>query len=291
MKISDINIRDPFVLVHDGKYYLYGTRGASCWGPMDGFDCYISDDLENFSDAAEIFHKPDDFWADMNYWAPEVHLYNGKFYMFASFYAKDKMRGTQILIADRPEGPFRLHSDGPVTPKDWMCLDGTFYVSKDGTPYIVFAHEWVQIAEGTMCALELTKDLKAAVGEPKLLFGAAEASAWIVPFETDRLKEDCYVTDGPFMYRAKNGELLMIWSSYGKTGYVQATARSSNGDIDGVWTQDKELLFEKDGGHGMLFTDLNGQLKLALHSPNEHLLERPVFYDIDDTEGKLKRRV
>lgn len=30
MKRTEINIRDPFVLVHEGKYYLYGTRGATC---------------------------------------------------------------------------------------------------------------------------------------------------------------------------------------------------------------------------------------------------------------------
>ena len=45
MKRGDINIRDPYVLVHDGKYYLYGTRSESCWGEMDGFDCYVGEDL------------------------------------------------------------------------------------------------------------------------------------------------------------------------------------------------------------------------------------------------------
>lgn len=33
MKTSDVNIRDPFVLVYEGKYDLYGTRSATCWGP------------------------------------------------------------------------------------------------------------------------------------------------------------------------------------------------------------------------------------------------------------------
>ena len=46
MKRKDINIRDSFVFVHDGKYYLYGTRGATCWGEADGFDCYVGTDLE-----------------------------------------------------------------------------------------------------------------------------------------------------------------------------------------------------------------------------------------------------
>ena len=46
MRLSDINLRDPFVLVHEGRYYLYGTRGATCWGPATGFDVYVSADLE-----------------------------------------------------------------------------------------------------------------------------------------------------------------------------------------------------------------------------------------------------
>ena len=85
MKLSDINIRDPYVLLHEDKYYLYGTRGETCWGEGDGFDVYVSDDLENWSDAHEVFHNDGSFWANKNYWAPEVHKWNGEFYMFASF--------------------------------------------------------------------------------------------------------------------------------------------------------------------------------------------------------------
>jgi len=32
MQFSDINIRDPFIVPYEGKYYMYGTRGATCWG-------------------------------------------------------------------------------------------------------------------------------------------------------------------------------------------------------------------------------------------------------------------
>lgn len=73
MKNKEINIRDPFVLVHDGHYYLYGTRAKTCWGKADGFDCYVGTDLENWEGPFEVFHRPEGFWADKNYWAPEVH--------------------------------------------------------------------------------------------------------------------------------------------------------------------------------------------------------------------------
>ena len=46
MKNNEIVLRDPFVLVENGKYYLYGTRSLTCWGEADGFDAYVGTDLE-----------------------------------------------------------------------------------------------------------------------------------------------------------------------------------------------------------------------------------------------------
>ncbi|MBQ9766179.1 MAG: family 43 glycosylhydrolase [Lachnospiraceae bacterium] len=282
MKREDIFIRDPFVLVANGKYYLYGTRGENCWtNHEDGVDVYISTDLEEFEGPIEAFHKPEDFWADRNYWAPEVHEYKGAYYMFLSLKAEGHCRGTQIFKADKPEGPFVLHSDGPVTPKDWEALDGTFYISKTGEPYMIFSHEWCQVVDGQICALKLSEDLKEAIGEPKLLFRASE------PEWSRACKAGQYVTDGPFMYRTSTGELLMIWSSFAKTGYVVAKAHSDNGEIDGNWIHDEELLFPDNGGHGMIFKNLNGQLFLTIHKPNKHPDERPVFLKVCEKNGTL----
>jgi beta-xylosidase len=285
MKNNEIHIRDPFVLPYMGKYYLYGTRCIA--GRGLGFDCYVGTDLENWSEPIEVFHQPDGFWSDRNFWAPEVHFYNNSFYLFASFKSETRCRGTQILKSENnsPTGPFLLHSDGPVTPGDWECLDGTFYIDKNGKPYMIFCHEWVQIHDGEICAVELSEDLRKAVSEPRLLFKASEVP-WISSFSKDNDKRN-YVTDGPFLYRCKNNELLLLWSSFGSEGYTEAIARSDNGDISGHWIQDTRLLFSKDGGHGMLFTDFNGQLLLTLHSPNKSMLERPKFFKIEEKAGSL----
>ena len=61
-----VNIRDPYILLHEGIYYLYGTRSATCWGEADGFDCYKSEDLENWEGPIEIFHRPEGFFAVRN---------------------------------------------------------------------------------------------------------------------------------------------------------------------------------------------------------------------------------
>lgn len=287
MKRTEINIRDPFVLVDGGKYYLYGTRGATCWGKASGFDVYVSKDLENWSDPIVCFENDGTFWADRNYWAPEVHVYEGKYYMFASFKNESVRRGTAILRADSPEGPFVPHSDGCITPAEWECLDGTFYLDKNGNPYMVFCHEWVQAGDGEVNAVRLSRDLKKAEGEPFLLFHASDAE-WCKVMHHSSGVNGC-VTDGPFMWRTNQGDLLCLWASFSEGGYTEAVAISDNGDIDGKFTQ-IDPLFMDDGGHGMIFKALDGELYLTLHSPNAHLEERPFFHKITEIDGKLLRK-
>ncbi len=279
MEFKDIHIRDPFILPFEGKYYLYGTRGETAWVKGEGVDVYVSNDLEIWSEAHECFAVPENFWADKEIWAPEVHKYNEKFYMFVSFRSEERNRATQILRSDSPMGPFLPFTDDAITPRGWRCLDGTFYVDKNGDPYIVFCREWEQVVDGEIHAMKLTRDLSAPAGEPILLFKASE------PYWADKSR-DHFITDGPFLYRTAEGRLLMIWSTFTPSGYVQAIAASDNGEIDGKWIHEKPM-FEKNGGHGMIFEDYNGIKHLVLHSPNEHPLERPVLFDIAEENDTL----
>ena len=214
LKRRDINIRDPFVLPFKGKYYLYGTRSETAFvGQAYGFDVYISKDLENWEGPVEVFRRPEGFWSKKSYWAPEVHEYNGRFYMFATFADKHGGLGTAVLISNEPAGPFTMWSDGYVTPKNWRCLDGTFYVDKTGTPYMIFCHEWREIRDGTICAMQLSKNLKNCIGSPIELFAASKAR----PFVKKYLFRN-YVTDGPFLLRTEDGILHLLWSTIQKTG-------------------------------------------------------------------------
>jgi arabinan endo-1,5-alpha-L-arabinosidase len=286
MKRGDINIRDPFVLTADGRYYLYGTRGETCWGAADGFDVYTGTDLENWEGPTVCFHNDGSFWATENYWAPEVHPWRGRYVMLAGFKAPGVRRCTCSLVADGPEGPFRPLSYGGLTPKDWECLDGTLVVSQKGAPYLVFCHEWVQAVNGEVCALPLSADLSAPAGEPRVLFRAADAP-WVQSIRNERTGVTGFVTDGPFGYRTREGQLLLLWSSFSSEGYAQAIARG-DGDIDaGTFTVDPTPLFAKDGGHGMVFTTPDGRRMLALHAPNVHLKERPVFMELREEDGTL----
>ena len=279
LKTQDIIIRDPFILPYQGRYYMYGTRSHTCWGDHAvGVDVYIS---ELWTEPAEVFHRPENFWADRHFWAPEVHIYKEKFYMFMTMEGPDGKKGTGILRADAPCGPFKAFGADIITPEDWSSLDGTFYLSPEGIPYMVFCHEWTQIGDGQVCAIRLKSDLSGPDGSPEILFCASEApwakmvGGWYENMPTG------YVTDGPFMLRTEDGRLHMLWSSFGEGGYVQALAHSDNDDIDGHWVVDHHLLFEKDGGHGMIFKGFDGIYRLVLHCPNTSYHEHPTFYPLE----------
>lgn len=280
MIVSSIEqLRDPCVLVEDDAYYIYGT-GWVCYkntsGSLDGEWEYLG----------VVAQKPAE--ADNNYWAPEVHKYKGAYYMFTTYHSSvTGNRGCTIMKADRPEGPFREITNGHITPHDWDSIDGTFYVDEDGQPWMVFVHEWTSTNDGIgrMAAAKLSDDLKHFISEPIELFRADDPS-WT----------DSNVTDGCWMYRTDDGQLLMIWSNFAKDGYCVGIARSDNGKIDGNWTQDGELLYsrtlqgEYDGGHGMIFYDRDGQMYLSIHSPNSAVgnrKETPVFIPIREQNGTL----
>ena len=288
MRLSVIQIRDPFILKADGQYYMYGSTDKDIWrSPGVGFNTYTSHDLLTWEGPIPAFRPPAGFWGTKNFWAPEVYEYGGQYYMFATFIGEGYQRGTSILRADRPSGPFVPWSDGPVTPRDWMCLDGTLHIGEAGEPWMVFCHEWVQIGDGTVCAVRLSRDLKQSEGDPVTLFSSIEAPWSTLAYSPSNNMEG-HVTDGCYLHRLANGTLLMLWSCIGLTGYCIAYARSESGTVLGPWTHPEEPLFSRDGGHGMIFRAYDGRLLLTIHAPNRTPLERAAFFELMETEDGLR---
>lgn len=297
MKTEEINIRDPYVMLWEGKYYLYGTRSATCWGPANGFDCYVSEDLKEWEGPIEIFRRPEGFFADRCYWAPECIFYeteNGgnSFYLITTFGGERIKKGIYVLCAEKPEGPFQIYS-GRLTPEDWSCIDGTIYFEQDTEtkkqiPYLIFSHSFEDTPDGDMCAIRLSKDLKQAAGNPVTLFSAAEASwARPVPFAKAEfgMDGDVYFTDGPCVIKDPDGKLRMTWSSWGTKGYAVGVAVSESGRLKGPWEQLDTPLHAENGGHGMMFYDKERKRKFTLHYPNDKYKEHPVFLDVS-VEGE-----
>lgn len=287
MTLDEIAIRDPFILTDERteKYYMY----ASSQPPLaKGFCMYVSDDLKNWQAPQSVFAVDDSFWAHDDFWAPEVHCYGGKYYLFATFGKKDVARTSQILISDSPMGPFELHSDA-IAPKDWFALDATLYV-KDGQPYTIFSHEWVQVFDGEMCYTKLSDDLSRTCGEPVTMFKASD-SGWAKVPGWSQNEREVYITDAPFVYNI-DGVEFMLWSSWSQNiqeAYSVGVVYPVGVDmLCGKYEHCLLDLPHKDAGHAMIFKDFDGNYKICYHTNNSQSGgERAAIVSVKIKEGKL----
>ncbi len=294
--MTAMHLHDPWIVADRASrtYYLFTRNEAAMTGDGRlGTMMYASRDLKHWTRPKLVFTLPAGIWAKAGSWAPEIHQWKGKWYLFTTFHDSAATlgrsgkrttyrRGTVLAVADRIDGPYRLVRGGePIVAKDRMTLDGSLYVDPKGKPWLVYAHEWWQTGTGTMEAVPLADDLSAA-GPPRELFKASDA-----PWAVGQVQPDgdtVYVTDGPELYRSKTGTLLMLWSSYGKKGYVEAQARSVSGGIEGPWEQ-LGTLVERDSGHGMLFRTFEGRLMMILHRPFNYALGK--LYEMRDDGDRL----
>ncbi len=308
MKLGDFNLHDPFILAYQPSktYYLYNSAGGNLTGGKGaGVLVYKSKDLDTWDGPYLVFVVPQGIWANPAHgaWAPEVHEYKGKFYLFVTLHNNDKLipqpppelrpiyqgvnaphhlRATQICVADSPDGPFKVLGPKMQPPEDFMTLDGTLFI-ENGTPWMVYAHEWIQMLDGTMEAVPLKPDLSEAAGPPIYLFKASDAP-WLQDQKASN-RQRTYVTDGPEFYRTKAGRLLMIWSSYRDGLYVETVAHSVSGTLRGPWKQDEPLVGE-DSGHGMIFRSFDGRLMLVLHQPFNRA--RGKLFELEDTGDMIR---
>ena len=316
LRLADIPLHDPWIHAEkkDGAYYLYTSALPSDTGDERyGVKAYTSRDLADWEGPHIVFLIPDGTWANPAHgaWAPEVHAYRGRYYLFVTLHNRDRpidqgsgdwgvgvtnggaaypphMRGTQVFASDSPAGPFAPITGGadrPHTREDFMTLDGTLFV-EDGVPWMVYCHEWIQLIDGTIEAVRLKPDLSASIGEPIHLFKASEAS-WTATRGKVVQKALIHVTDGPFLYLTKHGKLLMLWSGYRDGSYVQTMAFSESGRLHGPWRQSDPIVGD-DSGHGMLFTSFGGRLMLVLHQPFGYPLSRAKLYDMEDTGDAVR---
>ena len=287
---GEIRIRDPFILSEGGTYYLYASRGPA------GVMVYRSEDLKRWKKAVPVMDVPKE-WGCSSVWAPEVHRYGDSYYLFVTLsfvharprpkriypdWKKTQRRGTWIFRSKTPLGPFKPLKNGSHTPESWMALDGTLCV-QNGKPYMVFCHEWVQVIDGTVERVALKEDLSDIEGRPVTLFAASSAQ------NSTEGRRRGRVTDGPFLFRSKNGNLFMIWSTFLKGRYCVLVTRSRSGRIEGPWGKHSPL-FTGDGGHGMIFRDKAGRLLMALHAPNGGNAERLKLVELAERGDTLARK-
>ncbi len=116
------DIPDPFVLRHNGKYYLYFTNPDIC--------CWSSDNLVEWRREGPTIAE-DVFPAQVPF-APEVVYWNGLFYMYTSPHGL----GHYVLKSENATGPFHA-----VTGNVGHNIDGSVFIDDDGKWYFYWAND------------------------------------------------------------------------------------------------------------------------------------------------------
>lgn len=274
MKRKDIHIRDPFVFTENRMYYLLGTTGNDPWGKGSDLTLFASSDLESFERKC-VMVSDGSLSSYTNIWAPELHKYNGSYYLILSAFRQDKGRGCFVYRSNTLEKEFTALTGEYVTPRGWECLDATMFVYEN-KPYLCFSNEWVapvtNDGDGSLYMCELKNDLTALAGEPKKIVSGKHCGFSV---EVHHGGKSGYVAEGPFLYD-EDGKIVLLWSTFTQHGYAVVKSVSNNG-IMGDYAFEK-LLYDSDGGHSMSFVDWQGKRKLAFHRPNRTPEERMQFF-------------
>ncbi|MHA2857262.1 family 43 glycosylhydrolase [Paenibacillus lautus] len=113
---EDYGNGDPYVLRHDGRYYLY----VSTKDHRTGIKAWVSDNLVDWSYAGLVTEDP----VSTGAYAPEVIYSNGWFYLYTS----PAGRGHYVFRSESPTGPFERISENVG-----MSIDGSVFIDDDGS--------------------------------------------------------------------------------------------------------------------------------------------------------------
>ena len=119
---ASYGIGDPYILKFNGLYYLY----PSTQDQQTGVKCWSSPDLINWTYAGMCSTDA----VTKGAYAPEVHYWNGTFYMYTS----PAGNGHYVLSSSSPTGPF-VNKTGNLG----YSIDGTTFVDDDGKMYFFHA--------------------------------------------------------------------------------------------------------------------------------------------------------
>ncbi len=245
---------DPYVFLDGDTYYAYGTSRSN-----EGILVYTSKDLKLWKgpagvrDGFALHHE--DVYGESQFWAPEVYLINGTYYMFFSV-----EKHMAIAASDNPLGPFT--QEKPTVLADFEAIDHTLFIDEDGSKYIYFA----KFEDGLeIWGAEMDDDISSIVLETRRKLMRPEQS-W-------ELAEEGWmeVNEGPDVFKYE-GLYYMLFSANAYTSHYYGLGLAYAEHPLGPWKKSEHnpILQKKHGlvgiGHCMLFKDKAGKLHLAYHA-------------------------
>lgn len=196
---------DPFVLEHDGTYYLYSTGGTK-------LSVRTSKDLCFWTSQSEpIIQLSDLGWAEHKAWAPEMYEYNGKFYLIFSAEGYNEIHSIEIAVCDTPNGKFEPLKKGEpfYSIEGYSLIDGSLFFDDDGRVYMYYSKDCsTNTIKGKRTSqtygIELKPDFSGTIGEPVLIS---------TPEQDWELKSGNPLwNEGPVVFK-ENGTYYLLYSA------------------------------------------------------------------------------
>ena len=251
---------DPSVIRVGKDYYASATTGG--WAPS--YPILHSRDLINWKIIGSIFEtKP--AWVKGDFWAPELAVDRGKFYVFYTARRDDGAgkKGTlcvAVAVSDRPDGGYV--DKGALVCQDMGSIDAFFARDENEKPYLIWKEDGNDRQQPTwMYAQQLDESLTKVEGKPKKLF-RNEGAGW-----------ENHVVEGADVVR-RGGWFYMFYSGNACCGrgcnYALGVARSRK--LLGPWEKNPKnpILAANDvwqcPGHGTIVKTPDGRDFMLYHA-------------------------
>lgn len=202
---------DPYVLLHEGHYYAYGTAPAGTDGLV--FPVLHSANLVRWERASWALVPPE---GGAEFWAPEVVYSNGLFYMYYSARGIDGQdHRLRVATSARPTGPF-VDSGRVLMPDDPFTIDAHPFRDVDGQWYLFYARDFLTLdgdsRVGTGIVVDRLVDMHMLADDSRVV--VRPHADWQI-FQLARLMYgavyDWYTVEGAAM-RIHNGRYYCFYS-------------------------------------------------------------------------------
>ena len=216
------DIGDPFVLkALDKKYYYYPTTGGN------GFRAWESNDLVKTNEIGTVMQGVGS-WAFKDFWAPEVVVYKGKYYMYyTARWSQNNSLRVGVAVSDSPKGPFKDVLDKPLFDFGYAVIDANVLIDEDNKKYLFFSRDCSENLVGArheshIYGIELNDDMISVKGEPVLL--SKPEQSW-----EKNSTNGFYWNEGPTVIK-NNGIYYLMYSAnyYASKLYSIGYATSKN---------------------------------------------------------------
>lgn len=262
--VYDIGVHDPVMIKQGDTYYLYCTG----WG----ITVYSTKDLKEWKKEERVFAKPPQ-WAQEtvtdfsgHIWAPDISLYDGKYYLYysiSSFAKNTSAIGLATNVTLDPEDPdYKWEDQGKIVQsvpnRDmWNAIDPNIIVDEEGYPWMAFGSFW----DG-MKAVKLIPN-RTEVAEPQVWKTIARRER---SFELDDKNPGDAAIEAPFIFKKDTSYYLFVSWDYccrGKESTYKVVVGRSSNPLGPFYDKDGKAMNE---GGGTLVVEGNERWAGAGHN-------------------------